>query len=45
VLTAWTLPEMDLRAVYPTARMLTAKARAFVEFIEAEFKPQPSAAT
>lgn len=35
-LAEWTLPPIDLWAVYPSGRMPTAKARAFVAFIEAE---------
>jgi DNA-binding transcriptional LysR family regulator len=34
VLTDWTLPPMDLWALYPTGRMASAKARAFVAFVE-----------
>lgn len=34
VLTDWTLPPIDLFAVFPTGRTATAKARAFVDFIE-----------
>jgi DNA-binding transcriptional LysR family regulator len=30
----WTLPPVDIWAVYPTGRMATAKARAFVAFVE-----------
>lgn len=30
----WTLPPLDLWAVYPGGRMASAKARAFVEFVE-----------
>lgn len=38
VLTDWSLPSIDLFAVYPTGRMPTAKARAFTAFIDAELK-------
>jgi DNA-binding transcriptional LysR family regulator len=38
VLTDWTLPSIDLFAVYPTSRMPSAKARAFAAFVEAELK-------
>jgi DNA-binding transcriptional LysR family regulator len=38
VLTDWTLPSIDLFAVYPTGRMPSAKARAFAAFVEAELK-------
>lgn len=34
VLTDWTLPVIDLWAVFPSGRLVTAKARAFVEFVE-----------
>jgi DNA-binding transcriptional LysR family regulator len=34
VLTDWTLPEIDLWVLFPTGRMASAKARAFVEFVE-----------
>lgn len=30
----WTLPDIDLWAVFPTGRLATAKARAFAEFVE-----------
>jgi len=30
----WSLPDIDLWAVFPTGRLATAKARAFAEFIE-----------
>jgi DNA-binding transcriptional LysR family regulator len=38
VLTDWTLPSIDLFAVYPTGRMPSAKARAFAAFVEAALK-------
>lgn len=34
VLSAWTLPRIDLWAVFPTGRMASAKARAFAGFVE-----------
>ncbi|HEY4353846.1 MAG TPA: LysR family transcriptional regulator [Paraburkholderia sp.] len=34
VLTEWTLPPVELWAVFPTGRMASAKARAFTAFIE-----------
>ena len=34
VLGDWTLPELDLWAIFPTGRMASAKARAFVGFVE-----------
>lgn len=44
VLTDWSLPSIDLFAVYPTGRMPTAKARAFAAFVETELKRWPSPA-
>lgn len=34
VLTDWTLPQVDLWAVYPTGRSVTTKARLFTDFVE-----------
>jgi DNA-binding transcriptional LysR family regulator len=34
VLPEWTLPPLDLWAVYPSGRLVSAKARAFTEFVE-----------
>jgi DNA-binding transcriptional LysR family regulator len=34
VMTDWTLPKQDLWAVFPTGRMASAKARAFVEYVQ-----------
>jgi DNA-binding transcriptional LysR family regulator len=34
VLEDWTLPPANLSAVYPAGRLATAKARAFVSFVE-----------
>ncbi|MGB3123741.1 MAG: LysR family transcriptional regulator [Pseudomonas sp.] len=34
VLQDWQLPEMDLWAIFPTGRMASAKARAFVDYVE-----------
>jgi DNA-binding transcriptional LysR family regulator len=36
VLDDWTLPAVDLRAVFPTGRQASAKARAFADFIEGQ---------
>lgn len=33
-LEAWSLPSIDLWAVFPTGRMMTAKARQFADFVE-----------
>jgi DNA-binding transcriptional LysR family regulator len=42
VLTEWMLPPIDLWAVFPSGRMSTTKARAFVAFVEQVLK-QPGA--
>jgi DNA-binding transcriptional LysR family regulator len=34
VLTEWSLPPMDLWAVFPSGRMISAKARAFASFVQ-----------
>jgi len=34
VMTHWTLPNLDLWAVFPTGRMASAKARAFLEYVQ-----------
>src|SRR6266481_6642956 len=36
VLTDWVLPPLDFWALFPTGRMVTAKARAFANFVQAE---------
>jgi Transcriptional regulator len=38
VLTDWELPPRDLWAVFPSGRMASAKARAFVEYVQALIK-------
>jgi len=38
VLSDWTLPAIDLWAVFPTGRRASAKIRAFVSFIESQLK-------
>jgi DNA-binding transcriptional LysR family regulator len=38
VLREWSLPTVDLWAVTPTGRMMSAKARAFADFVESEMK-------
>ena len=43
VLTDWELPPRDLWAVLPTGRMASAKARAFVEYVEQLLTESPSA--
>jgi DNA-binding transcriptional LysR family regulator len=37
ILTEWTLPEIELWVVFPTGRMVNAKARAFAAFVQHEF--------
>jgi hypothetical protein len=34
----WALPNQDLWAVFPTGRMASAKARAFVEYVQGLLK-------
>jgi len=36
VLTDWKLPELDLWALFPAGRLISAKARAFASFVEAQ---------
>jgi DNA-binding transcriptional LysR family regulator len=36
VLTDWLLPPLDCWALFPTGRLVTAKARAFADFVQAE---------
>lgn len=38
VLEAWSLPSIDLWAVFPAGRMITAKARHFADFVESIMK-------
>ena len=42
VLRDWTLPPIELWAVFPTGRRASAKARAFVAFIEEALSNSPS---
>lgn len=42
VLQDWTLPGLDLWAIFPTGRMASAKVRAFVDFVEQRMKTQAS---
>jgi DNA-binding transcriptional LysR family regulator len=39
VMTDWKLPRLDLWAVFPDGRMVSAKARAFAEFVESILRP------
>ncbi len=41
LLTDWRLAPLDLWALFPTGRMVTAKARAFANFVEAVFRGLP----
>jgi DNA-binding transcriptional LysR family regulator len=34
VMSEWTLPNQELWAVFPTGRMASAKARAFMEYVQ-----------
>jgi DNA-binding transcriptional LysR family regulator len=43
VLKDWSLPPVDLWAVFPSGRMASAKARAFAAFVEAELRGVHSA--
>lgn len=42
VLTDWSLPEIELWAVYPSGRLASAKARAFAAFLEASLQRPPT---
>jgi DNA-binding transcriptional LysR family regulator len=44
VLADWELPSIDLWAVFPSGRMVTAKARAFVAWVEEIFGASDSTA-
>ncbi len=44
VLTEWTLPHADLWAIYPSGRLPTAKARAFITWFEDTFAPRSAEA-
>ncbi len=44
VLTEWTLPAMTLWAVFPAGRMISAKVRAFVSFVEKALAAPPALA-
>lgn len=45
VMTDWALPPIDLWAVFPTGRMASAKARAFVDFVQSVLADPPVQAT
>lgn len=42
VLTGWELPALDLWAVFPSGRLVTSKARAFVSFVEETLAKLPA---
>jgi DNA-binding transcriptional LysR family regulator len=44
VLPDWTLPTIDLWAVFPTGRLASAKARAFTQFVESTLHKDPALA-
>lgn len=44
VLTGWSLPPIDLWAVFPAGRMMSAKARQFAAFVEQAFGPHSAVA-
>jgi DNA-binding transcriptional LysR family regulator len=44
VLPDWTLPTIDLWAVFPTGRLASAKARAFAQFVESTLHKDPALA-
>ena len=41
VLPQWTLPPLDLWAIFPTGRLASAKARAFAQFVETALRMAP----
>jgi DNA-binding transcriptional LysR family regulator len=43
VLSEWTLPSVDIWAIFPTGRRASAKARAFAAFVEQEFASERAA--
>jgi DNA-binding transcriptional LysR family regulator len=42
ILREWSLPQIDARVVYPTRRFVSAKVRAFTEFLQQEFAGEPA---
>ncbi len=38
----WTLPDIDICAIYPSRRHLSAKVRAMVDFLAAAFRETPA---
>jgi DNA-binding transcriptional LysR family regulator len=41
VLTAWTIPEIGVHAVYPPGRAIPAKTRTLIDFLAERFGPEP----
>jgi len=41
ILREWSLPQIEARVVYPTRRFVSAKVRAFTEFLQQEFAGEP----
>ena len=41
ILRKWQLPQLDAKVVYPTRRFVSAKVRAFTEFLQKEFAGEP----
>jgi len=42
LLRRWQLPQLDAKVVYPTRRFVSAKVRAFTEFLQQEFAGEPA---
>jgi DNA-binding transcriptional LysR family regulator len=42
ILREWRLPQLDAKVVYPSRRFLSAKVRAFTEFLQREFAGEPA---
>ena len=42
ILREWRLPQIDAKVVYPTRRFVSAKVRAFTEFLQQEFAGEPA---
>jgi DNA-binding transcriptional LysR family regulator len=42
ILPQFSTPPLDINAVYPSNRLLTAKVRAFIDFLQEEFRRVPA---
>jgi len=42
ILRDWRLPQLDAKVVYPSRRFVSAKVRAFTEFLQREFAGEPA---